>query len=333
MNEGQIKRIAARALAALAISGAGVAGAALPATATASTKAAKPLTKAQVISLIKKYAKPGPAGRTGATGAAGIGLPGGSGATGPMGLMGVTGAGGVTGAAGVTGPTGPDWSVGSGLSLAGKTLSVADGQGLTFDGAGNLSVNAGPGLGFVSGGTVLGVNAGAGLSIDNSNNLGLAPGLVDHQCPNYEDMFGLFTTSYQCDYPVNLGHGGGQFTSPTSPLPDVTKALSMTPAQIGSTVPAFGNGSSDKYYLNASMQFVSLSGTPFIAECAILDTTTSTVYRTMQTTLAAGSYGTMDMQALATGVASGDQFAVECNDNNVNAAIAAAGDLIDFPLG
>jgi len=80
-------------------------GAVIPAS-SADAKA-KPLTKAQVITLIKQYSKPGK-----------IGAPGAPGATGNTGLT------GNTGPTGLTGNTGPDWNVGSGLSLSGGKLSV-----------------------------------------------------------------------------------------------------------------------------------------------------------------------------------------------------------------
>ena len=90
---------AARVAVSLALAGTGLA-AALPATAAA--KKSKPLTKAQVISLIKKYSKPGPAGQPGAAGK--------QGATGPAGT----------------------YTVGQGLTQTGNTLGVDAGAGLDF---------------------------------------------------------------------------------------------------------------------------------------------------------------------------------------------------------
>jgi hypothetical protein len=73
---------------------------------------AKGLSRAQVIALIKHYAKPGPAGPSGPSGPAGPSGP--SGPTGPAGTPGQTGA-----------PGSPaTYSAGSGLQLTGNTFSV-----------------------------------------------------------------------------------------------------------------------------------------------------------------------------------------------------------------
>src|SRR5580692_3205789 len=85
---------ARRALAAIAVCIAAVGLTAMPAFAKSSG-----LTKKQVITLIKKYAKPGPAGPSGSKGSTGN--------TGPM------------------GNPGPTYAAGTGLTLSGSTFSVA----------------------------------------------------------------------------------------------------------------------------------------------------------------------------------------------------------------
>jgi len=89
---------------AITAAGSGIALAALPSAAAA--KSHKPLTRAQVISLIKKYSRPGPRG-----------------ATGPSGAPGAPGAMGNVGAPGTNYSVGTD----SGLTLTGNALSVDSG--------------------------------------------------------------------------------------------------------------------------------------------------------------------------------------------------------------
>lgn len=86
--------------------------------ATQSAKKAKPLTKAQIIALIKAHPGPtGPAGANGANGQAGApgkdGLQGKEGAKGPTGPTGAAGSTGTTGATGATGPTGATGATGA----------------------------------------------------------------------------------------------------------------------------------------------------------------------------------------------------------------------------
>jgi len=67
----------------------------------------------------------GPTGPAGDTGAAGPTGPAGSaGATGPAGPTGATGAVGPMGPTGPAGPTGPNWTVSTGLTLTGSTLTA-----------------------------------------------------------------------------------------------------------------------------------------------------------------------------------------------------------------
>jgi hypothetical protein len=89
-----------RAMAAMVIAGSLTAASAVPSVAAA--KKSKPLTKAQIVKLIKQYSKPGPQGRQGATGG-----PGPKGNTGPAG----------------------SYTIGSssGLQLSGNALSVDSG--------------------------------------------------------------------------------------------------------------------------------------------------------------------------------------------------------------
>ena len=96
-----------RAAIAIALVGTGAAAGAIPS--IASARGGKPLSKAQVIALIKRYSKPGPPGRNGSNGS--NGRNGGQGPTGPT---------------GPSGPAGPGWMLGtnSGLTLAGNVLTI-----------------------------------------------------------------------------------------------------------------------------------------------------------------------------------------------------------------
>jgi len=76
----------------------------------------KPLSRSQIIALIKKYSKPGPKGTTGPTGPTGA-----QGATGATGATGAAGAKGDTGDAGTPGPT---YTAGSGLLLTSNAFSI-----------------------------------------------------------------------------------------------------------------------------------------------------------------------------------------------------------------
>ena len=101
-------RLTASTALTIALAGAGLGTAVVPAAASAKkpAKVSTGLTKSQVIGLIKKYSKPGPAGRMGAQGTPGI-----------------------QGIQGIQGDVGPDWTVAtnSGLSLTGDALGLNPG--------------------------------------------------------------------------------------------------------------------------------------------------------------------------------------------------------------
>jgi len=87
----------------------------------------------------------GPAGSTGAQGPQGpIGATGAQGPAGPAGAAGTNGAPGATGATGPqgpAGPAGPSWTVGTGLSLSGTTLSTDPNYDIHNQGASAQAAN------------------------------------------------------------------------------------------------------------------------------------------------------------------------------------------------
>jgi hypothetical protein len=167
-----------------------------PAAAAANSK---PLTKAEVIALIKHYSKPGRAGPDGPTG--------------PMGAMGAMGAGGSTGPAG-------SYTIGadSGLSLSGNLLSVVPGSGLSV-GASGVHVDSGQALGFDSAGH-LKVNVGAGLAVNSSNVLTINPNFgAFGACPVDESVYAISASgsgSESCGY-ANVSSVLSSIQSASSP--------------------------------------------------------------------------------------------------------------------
>ncbi len=102
-------------------------------TTKAKPKSTPPLTKSQVIALVKQYAKAGPTGAKGATGAVGAaGTAGAAGAKGENGLKGETGAKGENGTKGEEGAKGEPGADGAVAGLSASQPPTAPAEGLSF---------------------------------------------------------------------------------------------------------------------------------------------------------------------------------------------------------
>ena len=202
---------------------------------------AAPLTRTQVINLIKKFSKPGPRGPRGVRGA-----------TGPLGPLGPQGPAGPQGPTGPTGPLGPAGGVltGSypnpGLATGAVALANLDFDPLTeaefdafaaSDGSGpNVGANAfhwdqlgGVPAGIAdgdsdSGGTVTSVGSGTGLTggpITSTGTLSINQSFrLPQQCSNGQvPRFDGSTGVWQCSVPPTPVKTSAAFGLDMSPIP------------------------------------------------------------------------------------------------------------------
>jgi hypothetical protein len=250
------RRIATAVTVAFALTG--IAAATVPA--AASAKGSKPLTKKQVIALIKQYSKPGK-----------------------------------TGPKGATGNPGPSW-----------TLTSSSGLSLVNDG---LSVNPGP-----------------GLAVNSSNQLQLNSGIVNVQCPFYEDMYGVSAASLRCDYPVNLRLASGGFAQDASNIGAGVGIDTTSFSPVASTT-AF-SPSTASYYVNATVD-LQLTGSGDVVFCQLTDGTTVEQTDAIELT----GYGDLELQGDISDVASGSSLGVQCKSETSGDSPGAQGTIVAFPLG